>query len=95
MPHEKGRAEVERREHTGKVIGEDAPVVSVARLAVAVAPDVEAEDARPGPQRKGDRVPEGGQEAGRMDEEDRLALAAPVEEVEAEAVRFNEEVTRS
>jgi hypothetical protein len=29
-----------------------------------------------------------------MDEEDRLALAAPVEEVEAEAVRFYEEVTR-
>ena len=30
-----------------------------------------------------------------MDEEDGLALAAPVEKVEAEAVRFNEEVTRS
>jgi hypothetical protein len=30
-----------------------------------------------------------------MDEEDRLALAAPVEKVEAEAVRFYEEVTRA
>jgi hypothetical protein len=46
-------------------------------------------------QREGDRVPEGGQEAGGVDEDDRLALTAPVEKVEAKAVRFNEKVTRA
>jgi hypothetical protein len=94
MAHDDSRTEVERGEYAADVVGKVAPVVAIAGLAVAVAAEVKAEDARPGRQRDSDRVPERGKEARGVDKEEGLTIAAPVEQMEAKAVRFDEEVTR-